>query len=89
LTKVAWLRPIAPRLFALFREEGERAGGHIFARGLQFKDHAEVVRECGTYHSCFPLADSTREKLSRHGKMRLVWYNPDAATPRTRQPDIP
>ncbi|MGH3821322.1 MAG: hypothetical protein ACRDRA_00515 [Pseudonocardiaceae bacterium] len=71
----------APRLFALLEEEGERVDGSIFAWGMAFEDHAEVVGACGTFRGSFCSADSARELFSHRGKMRLIWYNPDAATP--------
>ncbi|MGH3769397.1 MAG: hypothetical protein ACRDS0_02925 [Pseudonocardiaceae bacterium] len=72
----------APRLFALLEEEGERVDGRIFAWGMAFEDHAEVIGACRTFRGSFESADSARQLFSHHGKMRLVWYNPDAATPR-------
>ena len=71
----------APRLFALLEEEGERVDGRIFAWAMAFEDHAEVVGVCGTFRGSFCSADNARALFSRHGKTRLIWYNPDAATP--------
>lgn len=71
----------APRLFALLEEEGERVDGRIFAWGMAFGDHAEVVGADRAMRGSFDSADSARLMFSRCGKMRLVWYNPDAATP--------
>ncbi len=73
----------APRLFALLEEEGERVNGHIVAWGMAFEDHANVVGVDQAIRGSFNSADSAREFFSCTGKkMRLVWYNPDAATPR-------
>ncbi|MGH3870644.1 MAG: hypothetical protein ACRDSR_03850 [Pseudonocardiaceae bacterium] len=71
----------APRLFALVEEIGERVDGRIFAWGLAFEDRAEVVGVDRTIRGSFASADSARLMFSRCGKMRLVWYDPDAATP--------
>ena len=76
----------APRLFALLEEEGERFDGSIFAWGMAFEDHAEVVRACGTFRDSFCSADSARELFSHRGKMRLIWYNPTLVQPRRSHP---
>ena len=71
----------APRLFALVEEAGERVDGRVFAWGLAFEDHAEVVGVDRAIRGSFRSADSARLVFSRCAKMRLVWYDPDAATP--------
>ncbi|MGH3975064.1 MAG: hypothetical protein ACRDS9_17305 [Pseudonocardiaceae bacterium] len=70
----------APRLFALVEEKGERVDGRVFAWGMAFEDHAEVVGVDRAIRGSFSSADSARLMFSCGGKMRLVWYNPDAAT---------
>jgi hypothetical protein len=71
----------APRLFALVEEEGERVDGRVFAWGMAFEDRAEVVGADRAIRGSFSSADSAHLVFSRCGKMRLVWFNPDAATP--------
>lgn len=71
----------APRLFALLEEEGEPVDGRIVAWGMAFENHAEVVGVCGTFRGSCCSADSARQLFSRCGKVRLIWYDPDAATP--------
>lgn len=73
----------APRLFAIVQEYGKRVDADIAAWGMAFKAHAEVISADHT----------TRLKLNRpeeallhfrfgsHIQPRLIWYNPDAATP--------
>ncbi len=70
----------APRLFALVEEQGERVDGRIFAWGMAFEDRAELVGAGRKIRGSFRSADSAHLMFSRCGKMRLVWYNPDAAT---------
>jgi hypothetical protein len=70
----------APRLFALLEEEGERVDGHIFAWGMAFEDHAELVGVDGDFRGSFSSAGSAALMFSHGRKVRLVWYNPDAAT---------
>jgi hypothetical protein len=70
----------APRLFALVEETGERADGRIFAWGMALEDHVEVIGMDRSIRGSFESADSAHRLFSHCGKMRLVWYNPDAAT---------
>ncbi len=70
----------APRLFALVEEAGERLDGRILAWGMAFEDHAQVVGADRAFRGKFRSAESARELFSRYAKMRLVWYNPEAAT---------
>ncbi len=71
----------APRLFALVEEQGERVDGCVFAWGMAFDDHAEVVGVDRVIRGSFGSADTAHLLFSRCRKVRLVWYNPDAATP--------
>jgi hypothetical protein len=48
---------------------------------MAFEDHADVVGVDRTIRGSFSSADSAHLVFSHCGKMRLVWYNPDAATP--------
>lgn len=70
----------APRLFALVEEEDERVDGRIVAWGMAFEDHAEVVWVDGEARGGFSSAEAARLTFSLGAKVRLVWYNPDAAT---------
>jgi len=72
----------APRLFALVGEEGERVDGSILAWGMAFANHVDVVGEAITINGSFPSVEIAHQLFSRLGKTRLVWYKPDAATPR-------
>ncbi len=71
----------APRLFALVEEQGERVDGRIVAWGMAFEDGAEVVGADYTRRGSYSCTDSALLLFPHCGKMRLVWYNPDAATP--------
>jgi hypothetical protein len=73
----------APRLFAIIQEYGERVDGRIAAWGMAFDDHAEVVSVAhGMRASLRRPEDALRLfHLGSHIRARLVWFNPDAATP--------
>ncbi len=73
----------APRLFAVVQEYGERVDGRIAAWGMAFADHAEVVSvERGLRMSLQAPNDAPRLfTVGCHIRARLVWFNPDAATP--------
>ncbi|MFY9806805.1 MAG: hypothetical protein WCC38_13485 [Pseudonocardiaceae bacterium] len=68
----------APRLFALVDEAGERVDNRVFAWGMAFEDRAEVVGVDPAIRGSFGSADSAHLVFSHRGKMRLVWYHPDA-----------
>nr|BFE99959.1 hypothetical protein GCM10020241_16350 [Streptoalloteichus tenebrarius] len=73
----------APRLFAVVLEYGERVDAHVAAWGLAFADHAEVVSaESKLWMSSRDPEKALRAfRCGRHIRARLVWFNPDAATP--------
>ncbi|MGH3931157.1 MAG: hypothetical protein ACRDTF_14405 [Pseudonocardiaceae bacterium] len=71
----------APQLFALVGEEGERVDGCILAWGLAFDDHVDVVGDAITINGSFRSAEIAHQAFSCLGKTRLVWLDPDAATP--------
>ncbi|MGQ0841337.1 hypothetical protein [Actinokineospora sp.] len=73
----------APRLFAVVQEYGDRVDGRIAAWGMAFADHAEVVSVTrGLRMSLHAPDDALRlYKFGSHIRARLVWFNPDAATP--------
>ncbi|GAB2981271.1 hypothetical protein [Amycolatopsis acidiphila] len=72
----------APRLFAIVQEYGERVDGRIAAWGIAFDDgHAEIVAR-GVQGRLRAPEDALRFfNLGSHIRARLVWFNPDAATP--------
>jgi hypothetical protein len=73
----------APQLFAVVQEYGERVDGRIAAWGMAFADRAEIVAvKRGLRISLQVPEDALRMfKLGSHVRARLVWFNPDAATP--------
>lgn len=73
----------APRLFAVVQEYGERADGRIAAWGMRFEDRADVVSVEGGMRMTLqcPEAALPGFRCDRHVTARLVWVNPDAATP--------
>lgn len=73
----------APRLFAVMQVYGERVDGRIAAWGMAFTDHAEVVSvDHGMRMSLQAPENALRLfKFGSHIRARLVWFNPDAATP--------
>lgn len=74
----------APRLFAVIQEYGERADGRIAAWGMAFEDHAAVVSVNGGTQLGLKAPESALRLFAfgKHISTRLVWFNPDAATPR-------
>lgn len=73
----------APRVFAVVQEYGERVDGRIAAWGLAFDDHAEVVGVDGGMRMSLQAPENALRGFTwgSHIKARLVWFNPDAATP--------
>ncbi len=73
----------APRVFAVVQEYGDRVDGRIAAWGIAFPDHAEVVGVDGTLRIGLQAPhDSLRcFAWGSHITPRLVWVNPDAASP--------
>ncbi len=73
----------APRLFAVVQEYGERIDGRIAAWGMAFDDHVEVVFvERERWMSLQAPETALRMfDFGSHIQARLVWINPDAATP--------
>jgi hypothetical protein len=71
----------APRLFAVVQEYGKRVDARIAAWGIAFDDHAEVVAR-GVQGRLRAPEDALRFfNRGSHVRARLVWFNPDAATP--------
>lgn len=57
--------------------------GRIAAWGLAFDDHAEVVSVERTRRMSLQAPENALRlfKFGSHIRARLVWFNPDAATP--------
>jgi hypothetical protein len=71
----------APRLFAVVQEYGQRVDARIAAWGIAFDDHVEVVAR-GMQGGLRTPEDALRFfNRGSHIRARLVWFNPDAATP--------
>lgn len=67
----------APRLFALFAELGEREDGEVAAWGLAFDDEALVLPVGGGRTlMVFGTAEQAHRRLSRLGRLRLIWSHP-------------
>lgn len=73
----------APRLFAIVEEYGERVDGFIAAWGMAFEDRAEVVSVQGGLRMSTRSAESALFGFGHGTRLtpRVVWVNPDAATP--------
>ncbi|MFE0020568.1 hypothetical protein [Amycolatopsis sp. NPDC059021] len=73
----------APRLFAVVQVYGERVDARIAAWGMAFHDHAEVVpvRRGPRMNLLAPENALRMFKFGSHVQARLVWFDPDAATP--------
>jgi hypothetical protein len=73
----------APRLFAVVQVYGERVDVRIAGWGMAFDDHAEVVSvDYKSRMSLHAPKDALRLfTFGSHIRARLVWFNPDAATP--------
>lgn len=71
----------APRLFAVVQEYGERVDAVIAAWGMAFPDHAEIVAHQLRMSVRDPESALRMFTADGHIRARLVWFNPDAATP--------
>lgn len=71
----------APRLFAVVQEYGERVDAVIAAWGVAFPDHAEIVAHQLRMSVRAPESALRMFAVGDHIRARLVWFNPDAATP--------
>ena len=65
------------------QEYGERVDGRIAAWGMAFADHAEVVSVTRGLRMSLQAPENALRmfKFGSHVRARLVWFNPDAATP--------
>jgi hypothetical protein len=73
----------APRVFALVEEHGERDNARIYAWGIAFDNHVEVISASGGLRVTFSSVERAQWRFSRRRKIRLVWTSPAA----TRQPE--
>ncbi|MGH3777247.1 MAG: hypothetical protein ACRDRR_16210 [Pseudonocardiaceae bacterium] len=73
----------APRVFAVVQEYGERVDGRIAAWGMAFEDHAEVVSVGNGATMNVRSPERAARTFSHRPTItaRVVWVNPDAATP--------
>lgn len=74
----------APQVFAMCEferdEDGELAAGQVFAWGLKFADHSEVVSSTRGFYGTFGSLNDTLDLLfSGPEEVRLAW--PGAPTP--------
>ncbi|TDV52015.1 hypothetical protein [Actinophytocola oryzae] len=71
----------APRLFAVVQEYGERVDAVIAAWGMAFDDHSEIVTHQRRLSVRAPENALRMFTVGDHIRARLVWFDPDAATP--------
>ncbi len=61
-------------VFALVEEVGERVNAWVYAYGVAFDDHVELVGLDGRLSRRFPSAEHARRRLERpNRKLRIVW----------------
>ncbi len=72
----------APRVFAVVQEYGERVDARIAGWGMAFDDHVDVV-DGNVAHLGSPSPEAVVRRFGIGTRItpRLVWVNPDAATP--------
>lgn len=73
----------APRVFAVVQEYGQRVDARIAAWGMAFDDRAEVVSVERGMRMSLQTAEHAVQGFAwgSHIHPRLVWFNPQAATP--------
>ncbi|NYI06019.1 hypothetical protein [Allostreptomyces psammosilenae] len=72
----AMVTDMAPRLFAVVQEYGERQDARIAAWGLAFRDHVEVVGCGGAYHLNLASTDSAARLFVRpQTRSRILWLD--------------
>jgi hypothetical protein len=73
----------APRLFAIVQEYGDRVDAKCAAWGMAWDDRIAVIGDGNTVHLGAPAPEAVlrRFRFGTHITPRLVWVNPDAATP--------
>ncbi|MGH3423288.1 MAG: hypothetical protein ACRDO8_01090 [Nocardioidaceae bacterium] len=79
----------APRLFALVQEYGDRVDARIAGWGMAFDDRAEVASVDGSIRMGLAEPEDALVGFGfgTHIRARLVWFNPDAATPEGEEED--
>lgn len=65
----------------MVQEYGERVDAVIAAWGVAFPDHAEIVGHQLRMSVRAPENALRMFTVGTHIRARLVWFNPDAATP--------
>jgi hypothetical protein len=70
-------------MFAIVEEYGERVDAWIAGWGMAFDDRAEVISVQGGLRMSLRSPENALRGFGfgTHIKPRLVWVNPDAATP--------
>ncbi|WP_016697734.1 hypothetical protein [Actinoalloteichus spitiensis] len=73
----------APRMFAVVQEYGDRVDARVAAWGIAFDDHAAVVAVDGGLRMNLSSPEHALRGFNWGPDItaRLVWVNPDAATP--------
>lgn len=72
----------APRVFAIVQEYGERVDARIAAWGISFEERAVAFGTEGTIMKLQSAENALRGfGFGTHITPRLVWVNPDVATP--------
>lgn len=73
----------APRLFAIVQEYGDRVDARIAAWGIAFGHRADIIDTDGSLHMGLQEPEDALPgfHFGTHILPRLVWFNPDAATP--------
>ena len=73
----------APRMFAVVQEWGDRVDARIAAWGLAFDDRTQVVGVDGGIHLGGPAPEDALRVYGFGTRItpRLVWVDPDEATP--------
>ncbi|MGH3831496.1 MAG: hypothetical protein ACRDRS_13805 [Pseudonocardiaceae bacterium] len=66
----------APRVFALVEEHGERDGACVYAWGIAFDGHVEVITADGSLRRTFDSVEHAQRKCTQFRKIRLVWATP-------------
>jgi hypothetical protein len=70
---------MAPRLFAIVHEYGERVDAQCAAWGMAFDDHADVVGVGDAIHKGVPSAEHAVRffRFGSHITPHLVWVTPE------------
>ncbi|MGH3719973.1 MAG: hypothetical protein ACRDRI_14265 [Pseudonocardiaceae bacterium] len=66
----------APQLFALVEEHGERDNAWVYAWGIAFDHHVEIITTRSGLRRTFGSVEHAHRRCSQRRKLRLVWPNP-------------